>query len=122
MLQQDSPEDFVLATGETHPVREFVEKSFSLLGMNIKWAVPALCPYLADSYLQVARTRYRGGRRRRKVGQGRRQGGLAVLPSRRGRVRGPVLIGIAEGRLIDPALQPLARQPSKGREAPRMAA
>ncbi|TBU24280.1 GDP-mannose 4,6-dehydratase [Dichomitus squalens] len=37
MLQQDQPEDFVLATGETHPVREFVEKSFAVLGYTIKW-------------------------------------------------------------------------------------
>ncbi|EMD37076.1 hypothetical protein CERSUDRAFT_114974 [Gelatoporia subvermispora B] len=37
MLQQPTPEDFVLATGETHPVREFVEKSFGHLGMEIKW-------------------------------------------------------------------------------------
>ena len=50
MLQQESPEDFVLATGETHPVREFVEKSFSLLGMNIKQVVSAMRPYPADSY------------------------------------------------------------------------
>ena len=39
MLQQDKPEAFVLATGETHPVREFVEKSFSILGMNIKYVL-----------------------------------------------------------------------------------
>ncbi|KAK7683754.1 hypothetical protein QCA50_013130 [Cerrena zonata] len=37
MLQQDAPEDFVLATGETHPVREFVEKSFGILGTTIQW-------------------------------------------------------------------------------------
>ncbi|KAI0342442.1 GDP-mannose 4,6-dehydratase [Trametopsis cervina] len=37
MLQQNEAEDFVLATGETHPVREFVEKSFSILGIDIKW-------------------------------------------------------------------------------------
>ncbi|KAI0926500.1 hypothetical protein AcV7_005421 [Taiwanofungus camphoratus] len=37
MLQQPAPEDFVLATGETHPVREFVEKAFAVLGMEIKW-------------------------------------------------------------------------------------
>ncbi|KAH9941558.1 GDP-mannose 4,6-dehydratase [Amylocystis lapponica] len=37
MLQQEGPEDFVLATGETHPVREFVEKSFSVLGTTIQW-------------------------------------------------------------------------------------
>ena len=37
MLQQPAPEDFVLATGETHPVREFVEKAFAEVGMKIKW-------------------------------------------------------------------------------------
>ncbi|KIM62846.1 hypothetical protein SCLCIDRAFT_1214635 [Scleroderma citrinum Foug A] len=37
MMQQPQPEDFVLATGETHPVREFVEKSFAVLGVTIKW-------------------------------------------------------------------------------------
>lgn len=37
MLQQDTPDDFVLATGETHPVKEFVEKAFSHVGITIKW-------------------------------------------------------------------------------------
>ena len=37
MLQRDTPEDFVLATGETHEVREFVDAAFSELGMNLKW-------------------------------------------------------------------------------------
>ncbi|EJD52043.1 GDP-mannose 4,6-dehydratase [Auricularia subglabra TFB-10046 SS5] len=37
MLQQDHAEDFVLATGETHPVREFVEKSFACVNMKIRW-------------------------------------------------------------------------------------
>ncbi len=37
MLQQKQPDDFVLATGETHTVREFIEKSFSRLGMQIIW-------------------------------------------------------------------------------------
>jgi len=37
MLQQDSPKDYVLATGETHTVREFVELSFKHVGINIKW-------------------------------------------------------------------------------------
>ena len=40
MLQQDAPEDFVLATGETHPVREFVEKSFGILGIQIRYGFP----------------------------------------------------------------------------------
>ena len=37
MLQQDHPEDFVIATGETHTVREFVEKSFKYIDVDITW-------------------------------------------------------------------------------------
>ena len=37
MLQQDIPEDFVLATGEQHSVREFVELSFKELDIHIDW-------------------------------------------------------------------------------------
>lgn len=37
MLQQDKPDDYVLATGETHTVREFVEITFRELGMEIAW-------------------------------------------------------------------------------------
>ncbi|EGO01013.1 hypothetical protein SERLA73DRAFT_167198 [Serpula lacrymans var. lacrymans S7.3] len=37
MLQQPAPEDFVLATGETHPVREYVEKAFGVLDIQIQW-------------------------------------------------------------------------------------
>jgi GDPmannose 4,6-dehydratase len=37
MLQQDEPEDFVVATGETHSVREFVEQSFHEIGITIAW-------------------------------------------------------------------------------------
>lgn len=36
MLQQDEPDDYVVATGETHSVREFVEETFSLLGLDWK--------------------------------------------------------------------------------------
>ena len=35
MLQHDSPEDFVIATGEQHTVREFVEKAFEVLSIKI---------------------------------------------------------------------------------------
>jgi GDPmannose 4,6-dehydratase len=34
MLQQDQPDDYVVATGETHSVREFCEEAFSLLGLD----------------------------------------------------------------------------------------
>lgn len=37
MLQQDKPEDFVIATGETHTVREFVEIAFQQVGIKIEW-------------------------------------------------------------------------------------
>jgi len=40
MLQQDEPDDYVLATGETHSVREFVEKAFGHAGVTIKWKGP----------------------------------------------------------------------------------
>lgn len=37
MLQQDNPEDFVIATGEQHSVREFVEVAAREIGINIRW-------------------------------------------------------------------------------------
>lgn len=37
MLQQDKPEDFVIATGEQHSVREFVELAFHEAGVGIEW-------------------------------------------------------------------------------------
>ena len=37
MLQQDEPDDYVLATGETHSVREFVELAFPQIGRTIAW-------------------------------------------------------------------------------------
>jgi GDPmannose 4,6-dehydratase len=36
ILQQENPEDFVLATGEMHTVREFVEKSFAEVDISIR--------------------------------------------------------------------------------------
>lgn len=38
MLQQDQPDDYVLATGETHTIREFVELAFAEIGMKIEWS------------------------------------------------------------------------------------
>ena len=37
MLQQEKPEDFVIATGETHEVREFVSLAFAEAGIQITW-------------------------------------------------------------------------------------
>lgn len=38
MLQNDTPDDYVLATGETHTVREFVEKAFKHVGITVEWS------------------------------------------------------------------------------------
>jgi len=37
MLQQDEPDDYVISTGETHPVREFVTLAFKAADMEIEW-------------------------------------------------------------------------------------
>jgi len=37
ILQQDKPDDYVIATGETHSVREFVEKAFAVINIKIEW-------------------------------------------------------------------------------------
>lgn len=38
MLQQDKADDYVIATGETHKVREFVELAFRYVGIEIEWS------------------------------------------------------------------------------------
>jgi GDPmannose 4,6-dehydratase len=38
MLQQDSPDDFVIGTGESHSVREFCELAFSEAGIELEWS------------------------------------------------------------------------------------
>jgi GDPmannose 4,6-dehydratase len=37
MLQQDQPDDFVIATGETHSVREFAEEAAKCFGFELEW-------------------------------------------------------------------------------------
>jgi|TARA_B100001175_G_scaffold266070_1_gene236605 GDPmannose 4,6-dehydratase len=37
MLQQDEPDDYVIATGEQHSVREFVEEAAPIFGMKLEW-------------------------------------------------------------------------------------
>ena len=38
MLQQDKPVDYVIATGKTYTVREFVEKAFKVVDIAINWS------------------------------------------------------------------------------------
>jgi GDPmannose 4,6-dehydratase len=37
MLQQDTPDDYVIGTGETHSVRELIENAFSFVGTKLRW-------------------------------------------------------------------------------------
>jgi len=37
MLQQPEPDDYVIATGETHSIREFVEAAFDKIGTKVEW-------------------------------------------------------------------------------------
>lgn len=37
MLQQEKAVDYVIASGDTHTVREFVEKAFNVIGINLRW-------------------------------------------------------------------------------------
>jgi GDPmannose 4,6-dehydratase len=48
MLQQDVPEDFVIATGETHTVREFCTRAFARAGIPIEWRGGGLEEHAVD--------------------------------------------------------------------------
>jgi len=48
MLQQEVADDFVIATGETHTVREFVEKSFAVVGTKVQWKGTGVDEYGCD--------------------------------------------------------------------------
>ncbi len=50
MLQQPSPDDYVLATGETHSVREFTEKAFACAGRSIVWQGEGIAEVGRDKY------------------------------------------------------------------------
>jgi GDPmannose 4,6-dehydratase len=53
MLQQDQPDDFVIATGETHSVREFLEESFGYVGLDWKKYVELDPRYLRPSEVDL---------------------------------------------------------------------
>ncbi|MBA3816535.1 MAG: GDP-mannose 4,6-dehydratase [Parachlamydiaceae bacterium] len=48
MLQQERPDDFVIATGETHSVRECVETAFKEVGVDIEWHEEGINEYGTD--------------------------------------------------------------------------
>jgi GDPmannose 4,6-dehydratase len=53
MLQADEPDDFVIATGETHSVREFCELAFELAGMPLVWRGTGVEEQGVDSFGHV---------------------------------------------------------------------
>jgi GDPmannose 4,6-dehydratase len=64
ILQQDRPDDYVLATGETHSVREFVELAFRRIGRPISWhgqgaEETGRCDKTGDTLVAIDRRYYR---------------------------------------------------------------
>jgi GDPmannose 4,6-dehydratase len=57
MLQQETPDDYVLATGETHTVREFAELAFAAVGMPLEWRGQAENEVGVDSKTGAVRVR-----------------------------------------------------------------
>lgn len=53
MMWNTVPEDFVLATGESHTVRQFVEEAFRVAGMPIRWASDDLAVTMKDNRVRV---------------------------------------------------------------------
>lgn len=66
MLQQDKPDDYVIATGETHSVREFVEEAFRLAGLDWKKYVKIDSKYFRPT--EVALLLGDASKARRKLG------------------------------------------------------
>ena len=64
MMQLDHPDDFVLATGEAHTVREFVDLAFKELDMELEWVgkgaeEKAVCKKTGKTYVEVDERYYR---------------------------------------------------------------
>jgi GDPmannose 4,6-dehydratase len=53
MLQQDKPDDFVIATGETHSVREWIEECFAILDLDWKKHVETDARYLRPAEVDL---------------------------------------------------------------------
>ena len=49
MMQQDEPDDYVIATGEQHSVRELVELAFAEIGVTLRWEGSACLLYTSPS-------------------------------------------------------------------------
>jgi len=66
MLQQDKPDDYVIATGETHSVKEFVELAFAYVGLNWKKHVIIDKTFYRPAEVHLLKGNY--GKAKRKLG------------------------------------------------------
>jgi GDPmannose 4,6-dehydratase len=57
MLQRDTPQDYVLATGELHTVREFIEIAFECVGISLQWSGSGVDEIGKDALTGVVRVR-----------------------------------------------------------------
>ncbi len=57
MLQQDRPDDYVIATGETYTVRQFTELAFSEVGISLVWRGTGVDEYAVDASTNKVRVR-----------------------------------------------------------------
>ncbi|KAF5398231.1 hypothetical protein PHET_08346 [Paragonimus heterotremus] len=57
MLQQEQPDDYVIATGEKHTVREFTTLAFAHVGIHIQWIGEGLNEVGVDSSTDIVRVR-----------------------------------------------------------------
>jgi GDPmannose 4,6-dehydratase len=64
MLQQKKPDDFVIATGETHTVKEFLERAFKLSGLNWKRHVRFDERYLRPTEVNVLKGDYKKAKKK----------------------------------------------------------
>ena len=86
ILQQESPDDYVIATGEQHSVREFVVAAFARIGVEIEWR-----------------------------GQGVEEAGVAVKSPRAPRLEGTTVVAV-DGRYFRPSeVDTLLGNPAKAR-------
>lgn len=57
MMQQEKPNNYVIATNETHSVREFVEAAFSFVNRSIKWQGSGLNEVGIEENTEIVRIR-----------------------------------------------------------------
>ena len=70
MLQQDRPDDFVIATGQTHSVREFCERAFARVGLDYRDYVVSREEFFRPSDVNLLAGQRRQGERGARLAPG----------------------------------------------------